>query len=136
MLFRVDDLLDERAEDFALREAMDMGMPYRDFLETIMPTCSGLFRYFGGLATQMGGSYRQSYEPGVRILVRREPLGVVGCITPFNFPLVLSCTTFAPALAAENIIVQRACGPISRELSMATETLKCVTNSRVCRNVL
>ena len=100
ILFHIADLLDERAEDFALREAMDMGTPYREFLETIMPTCSGLFRYCGGLAMQMGGSYRQSYEPNVRILVRREPLGVVGCITPFNFPLVLSCTKFAPALAA------------------------------------
>jgi acyl-CoA reductase-like NAD-dependent aldehyde dehydrogenase len=107
ILFHIADLLDERAEEFAIREAMDMGMPYRDFLETILPTCSGLFRFFGGLAMQIGGGYRQSYEPNVRILTRREPLGVVGCITPFNFPLVLSCTKFAPALAAGNTIVHK-----------------------------
>jgi aldehyde dehydrogenase (NAD+) len=59
---------------------MDMGMPYRDFRETIMPHCSGLFRFFGGLAMQMNGSYRQSYEPAVRILTRREPL-VLSCAT-------------------------------------------------------
>ena len=47
ILFRVADLLDERAEDFALREAMDMGMPYRDFVDIIMPHCAGLFRFFG-----------------------------------------------------------------------------------------
>jgi aldehyde dehydrogenase (NAD+) len=107
ILFRIADLVDERAGEFALREAMDMGMPYRDFHDTILPTCSGLFRFFGGLAMQICGGYRQSYEPSVRILVRREPLGVVGCITPFNFPLCLACTKFAPALAAGNTIVHK-----------------------------
>jgi aldehyde dehydrogenase (NAD+) len=101
------DLLDERAEDFAMREAMDMGMPFRDFRETIMPHCSGLFRFFGGLAMQMNGGYRQSFETDIRILTRREPLGVVGCITPFNFPLALTCSKVAPALAAGNTIVHK-----------------------------
>jgi aldehyde dehydrogenase (NAD+) len=107
VLFRIADLMDERAEEFAIREAMDMGMPYRDFRETILPTCSGLFRFFGGLAMQIGGGYRQSYDPNIRILTRREPVGVVACITPFNFPLCLSCTKFAPALAAGNTIVHK-----------------------------
>jgi aldehyde dehydrogenase (NAD+) len=80
------DLMDERAEDFAIREAMDMGMPYRDFREIIMPHCSGLFR-FGGLAmSAMNGGYRTSYEEHLRIFTRREPIGVVAAITPFNFP--------------------------------------------------
>jgi len=107
IMFRMADLLDERAEDFAIREAMDMGMPYRDFRETIMPHCSGLFRFFGGLAMQMGGSYRQSYETDIRILTRREPLGVVAAITPFNFPLALTCSKVAPALAAGNTLVHK-----------------------------
>ncbi|WP_206997658.1 aldehyde dehydrogenase family protein [Trinickia mobilis] len=108
ILFRVADLLDERAEDFALREAMDMGMPYRDFLDVIMPHCSGLFRFFGGLAMHaMDGAYRASYEPHTRILTRREPLGVVAAITPFNFPLALTCSKVAPALAAGNAIVHK-----------------------------
>jgi aldehyde dehydrogenase (NAD+) len=46
ILFRMADLLDERTEDFALREAMDMGMPYADFCRTIMPHSSGLLRFF------------------------------------------------------------------------------------------
>ena len=107
IMFRMADLLDERAEDFAIREAMDMGMPYRDFRETIMPHCSGLFRFFGGLAMQMGGSYRQSYETDIRILTRREPLGVVAAITPFNFPLALTCSKVAPALSAGNTLVHK-----------------------------
>jgi aldehyde dehydrogenase (NAD+) len=107
ILFRMADLMDERAADFALREAMDMGMPYSDFLATIMPHCSGLFRFFGGLAMQMNGSYRTSFEPNIRILTRREPLGVVVAITPWNFPLALTCSKIAPALAAGNTIIHK-----------------------------
>jgi aldehyde dehydrogenase (NAD+) len=107
ILFRMADLMDERAEEFALREAMDMGMPYSDFLRIIMPHCSGLFRFFGGLAMQMNGSYRTSYELNIRILTRREPLGVVAAITPWNFPLALTCSKIAPALAAGNTVVHK-----------------------------
>jgi aldehyde dehydrogenase (NAD+) len=107
ILFRMADLMDERAEEFALREAMDMGMPYRDFVTIIMPHCSGLFRFFGGLAMQMNGSYRTSYEPNIRILTRREPLGVIAAITPWNFPLALTCSKVAPALAAGNTFIHK-----------------------------
>lgn len=108
LLFRMADLLDERANDFAIREAMDMGMPYRDFRATIMPHCSGLFRFFAGQAmAHMDGSYRTSYEGNIRILTRREPLGVVGAITPWNFPLALTCSKIAPCLAAGNVVIHK-----------------------------
>jgi aldehyde dehydrogenase (NAD+) len=58
ILFRMADLMDERAEDLAIREAMDMGMPYKDFCEIIMLHCSGLFRFFGGLAMSAMGANR------------------------------------------------------------------------------
>jgi len=61
-----------------------------------MPHCSGLFRFFGGLAMQVNGGYRQSYEANLKILTRREPLGVVAAITPFNFPLELSVVEDRP----------------------------------------
>lgn len=108
ILFKMADLLDERTEDFAVREAMDMGMPYTDFTTSIMPHCSGLFRFFAGQAmARMDGGYRTSYEPNIRILTRREPLGVVGCITPWNFPLALTCSKVAPALAAGNVVIHK-----------------------------
>lgn len=108
ILLRMADLLDERANDFAIREAMDMGMPYRDFRDIIMPHCSGLFRFFAGQAmSQMDGSYRRSYEKDLKIVTRREPLGVVAAITPFNFPMALTCSKVAPALAAGNTIVHK-----------------------------
>jgi aldehyde dehydrogenase (NAD+) len=108
ILLRMADLMDERAEDFAIREAMDMGMPYRDFREIIMPHCSGLFRFFAGQAmAHMDGGYRRSYEPDLKIITRREPLGVVAAITPFNFPLALSVSKIAPALAAGNTVIHK-----------------------------
>ncbi|MBC8165159.1 MAG: aldehyde dehydrogenase family protein [Bryobacteraceae bacterium] len=108
IMFRIADLMDERREEFALLEAMDMGMPYMDFLNIIMPHCSGLFRFFGGLAmSAMNGSYRTSYEADLRILTRREPLGVVAAITPWNFPLALTCSKLAPALAAGNTVIHK-----------------------------
>jgi aldehyde dehydrogenase (NAD+) len=108
VLLRIADLLDARVEEFAIREAMDMGMPYRDFCETIMPHCSGLFRFFAGQAmSNMDGAYRRSYEVDVRVLTRREPLGVVAAITRFNFPLALTCSKVAPALAAGNCIIHK-----------------------------
>jgi len=108
VMFRMADLMDERADDFAIREAMDMGMPYTDFRSIIMPHCSGLFRFFAGQAmAHMDGGYRTSYEANIRILTRREPLGVVGAITPWNFPLALTCSKVAPALAAGNVVVHK-----------------------------
>lgn len=108
ILLRMADLLDERADDFAIREAMDMGMPYTDFRSAIMPHCSGLFRFFAGQAmTHMDGGYRASYESNVRFLTRREPLGVVAAITPWNFPLALTCSKVAPGLAAGNVIIHK-----------------------------
>jgi aldehyde dehydrogenase (NAD+) len=107
LMFRIADLLDARAEEFGMREAMDMGMPFHDFVTIIMPHCSGLFRFFGGLAMHMNGGYRQSYEADIKILTRREPLGVVAAITPFNFPLTLSVSKIAPALAAGNTVVHK-----------------------------
>ena len=108
VLFRIADLLDERADELSLLESMDMGIPYDDFRNICMPHCSGLFRFFGGLAmSAMNGGYRTSYESDIRILTRREPLGVVAAITPWNFPFVLTCSKVAPGLAAGNCFVHK-----------------------------
>jgi aldehyde dehydrogenase (NAD+) len=108
VLFKMADLMDDRADDLAIREAMDMGMPYTDFRTIIMPHCSGLFRFFAGQAmSAMNGSYRTSFEHDIRILTRREPLGVVAAITPWNFPLALTCSKVAPGLAAGNCMVHK-----------------------------
>jgi hypothetical protein len=88
ILFKIADLIQEREQDFALREAMDMGVPYHDFRAVVIPHCVGLFRFFGGLCmTAMNGSYRDSYEPNilpdVLTAVEAAPLLCAG-VTTFN----------------------------------------------------
>ena len=108
ILFRIADLIEDRAENLALREAMDMGMVYRDFMQTLIPHCVDMFRIFGGLVlTAMDREHRSSHEPGLRILTRRRPLGVVAAITPSNCPFALSMSKIAPALAAGNTVVHK-----------------------------
>jgi aldehyde dehydrogenase (NAD+) len=108
VLLKIADLIDQRGEEIAYRETVDMGMPYHDFMRILVPHTSGMFRYCAGFAmSAMNGSYRDSYEPELKIMTRRQPLGVVAAISPFNFPFVLSVSKVAPALAAGNTIVHK-----------------------------
>lgn len=86
----------------------DLGMPYTDFRNIVMPHCSGLFRFYAGQAmAHMDGGYCASYESNIRILTRREPLGVVGAITSWHFPLALTASKVATGLAAGNCIIHK-----------------------------
>ena len=108
ILLKIADLIDARGEDIAYRETVDMGMPYSDFMRILVPQASGMFRFCAAYAmTGMNGAYRQSYEPNLKIITRREPLGVVAAISPFNFPFILSVSKVAPAFAAGNTIVHK-----------------------------
>ena len=108
IMLKIADLIDARGEDIAYRETVDMGMPYSDFMRILVPQASGMFRFCAGLAmTSMGGAYRQSYEPDLKIITKRQPLGVVAAISPFNFPFILSVSKVAPAFAAGNTIVHK-----------------------------
>src|SRR5207244_9678951 len=64
------------------------------------------FEYYGSLAAGLEGAARTTTIPALAY-TRREPIGVVAAITPFNFPLILSCTKIAPALAAGNTVVHK-----------------------------
>ncbi len=83
-------------------------MPYLDFRDIIMPHCSGLFRFLAGQSSgHTDGSCRRSYEHDLKIITHREPFGIVAEITPFNFPMALTCSKIAPALAAGNTVVHK-----------------------------
>jgi aldehyde dehydrogenase (NAD+) len=108
IMLKIADLIEERGEDLAYRETVDMGMPYWDFVKVLVPHAAAMFRFCASLAvTAMNGSYRQSGERDLKIITRREPLGVVGAISPFNFPFVLSVSKVAPAFAAGNTVVHK-----------------------------
>jgi acyl-CoA reductase-like NAD-dependent aldehyde dehydrogenase len=106
ILQRAADLLREQAEEFAQLESLDVGKPIL-FTRTVdIPTVVDTFEYYAGLTAAIEGAARPTAVPALAY-TRREPIGVVGAITPFNFPLILSATKIAPALAAGNTIVHK-----------------------------
>jgi aldehyde dehydrogenase (NAD+) len=110
LLFRIADGIAKNAEELAFCEAVEMGMLYKDSLNTNIPHLVKMFRYYGGWVTKMEGRTKPVEGwPGEHLFcyTRREPLGVITGITPFNFPLVLSVSKIAPALAAGNTFIHK-----------------------------
>jgi len=104
ILLKLADAIEEEAEDFIRIESMDTGHPVRDARRLDVPRTSACFRYFGGMADKFEGFLPPVY-PGYLNYVSRDPLGVVGQIVPWNFPLMFTSWKMAPALAAGNTIV-------------------------------
>jgi aldehyde dehydrogenase (NAD+) len=111
VLNRVADLIEERAEDLAFREVVDMGKLWRDAMAIDIPHIANTFRYFAGWTTKLDGTVKTVDPVGspgpVTAFTSRQPLGVVAAITPFNFPLILTVSKIAPALAAGNTFVHK-----------------------------
>jgi aldehyde dehydrogenase (NAD+) len=104
LLLRLADAVESQAEELALLETTDTGHPIRDSSRLDVPRTVATFRYFGGMADKHQGSV-VPVDPGFLNYVTREPLGVVGQIVPWNFPLMFTSWKMAPALAAGNVVV-------------------------------
>ncbi|WP_374627987.1 aldehyde dehydrogenase family protein, partial [Devosia sp.] len=104
LLLKLADAIDAHAEELIVLEALDTGHPVRDARKLDVPRTSRCFRYFGGMADKFEGFVPPVY-PGFINYVQREPVGVVGQIVPWNFPLMFTSWKMAPALAAGNAIV-------------------------------
>lgn len=104
ILNRVADLMDEHAEQLALLDAEEGGKPLR-LTDGDIAGAATLTRYAAGLATQMHGATYTSNGPDFTGLVLREPAGVVGLITPWNFPALILCQKLPFALAAGCTVV-------------------------------
>jgi len=104
VLLRLADLIEEHAAELALLETRDTGHPIRDAQRLDVPRTAETFRYFGGMADKYQGSV-VPVERGFLDYVVREPLGVVGAIVPWNFPLMFTSWKLGPALAAGNAAV-------------------------------
>lgn len=112
IMHRIGDLILENAHELAYREAVDMGKLYTDAMRVDVPHIANMFHYYAGWATKISGEALPveplpGEERELFAFTRREPLGVVAAITPFNFPLILSVSKIAPALAAGNTIVHK-----------------------------
>lgn len=104
LLLKLADLIEDNLEELAQLESLDTGHPIRDTRGLDVPRTAGCFRYFGGMADKIEGSVIP-VEPGFLNYVMREPIGVVGQIVPWNFPLMFVSWKLGPALAAGNTVV-------------------------------
>jgi acyl-CoA reductase-like NAD-dependent aldehyde dehydrogenase len=105
-LWRAGDLIEERATEFAQLESLDNGMPINDALLFHVPLTAATFRYYAGWVTKLDGGTQQTSFPGTYLsYTLRQPVGVVGQIIPWNFPLLMASWKVAPALACGNTVV-------------------------------
>jgi betaine-aldehyde dehydrogenase len=105
-LLRLADRIEANMEELARLESLDTGHPIRDSRGLDVPRTALCFRYFGGMADKFEGSV-VPVESGFLNYLSREPVGVVGQIVPWNFPLMFTSWKLAPALAAGNCVVMK-----------------------------
>ena len=104
ILLRIAERIDERAEELAAVETQDNGKPIRETTLVDVPLSSDHFRYFAGCLRADEGEATMIDENTLSIILR-EPIGVVGQIVPWNFPLLMGAWKIAPAIAAGNAVV-------------------------------
>ncbi len=104
LLYKLADAIEANAEELAQLETTDTGHPIRDTRGLDVLRTAGTFRYFAGMADKLQGTV-VPVEPGFLNYVQREPVGVVGQIVPWNFPLMFTSWKCGPALAAGNTVV-------------------------------
>src|SRR5213083_985008 len=103
-LLKLADAIDEHADELAELESRNVGKPL-SYAKDELPVCADNFRFFAGAARVLDGKSAGEYMRGYTSWLRREPIGVVGGITPWNYPLMMAVWKFAPALAAGNVQV-------------------------------
>jgi phenylacetaldehyde dehydrogenase len=109
MLWKLADLLERDLEEFAELESIDNGKPYAVARVADLPLAVDMFRYMAGWATKISGTQLPLSLPGEYLSYTvREPVGVVGQIIPWNFPLLMAAWKLAPALAAGCTVVLKA----------------------------
>src|SRR5215218_6933251 len=104
-LLKLAAALEEHAEELSDLEAADAGKPRNAFLEDEMPFLCDNLRFFAGAARVTEGKSAGEYVADRTSIVRREPVGVVGQITPWNYPLMTAIWKIGPALATGNTLV-------------------------------
>jgi betaine-aldehyde dehydrogenase len=104
-LLKLADALEERAEEIGRLEATNAGKPLQAFMDDEVPALVDNLRFFAGAARNMEGKAAGEYLEGYTSWIRREPVGVVGQIAPWNYPLMMAIWKIGPALATGNTIV-------------------------------
>ena len=104
LLLKVADLLEAKADDLGRLESANAGKPVGAAIDE-MTTCVDLFRFFAGAARVMDGLAANEFMAGHTSIIRRDPIGVVASIAPWNYPLYMASWKLGPALATGNTVV-------------------------------
>ncbi len=105
LLLRLAAAIEDNAATLARLESLNCGKPYARALGDEIPAVADCFRYFAGAIRCMTGSVSGEYLAGHTSMIRRDPIGVVASIAPWNYPLMMAAWKAAPALAAGNTVV-------------------------------
>jgi aminobutyraldehyde dehydrogenase len=105
LLYRLADRIETEAEAFATLEALNCGKPRAAVLRDEIPAVVDCFRFFAGAVRTLQGPVAGEYLPGHTSMIRRDPIGVVASIAPWNYPLMMGAWKLAPALAGGNTVV-------------------------------
>jgi betaine-aldehyde dehydrogenase len=104
-LLKIADLIESRLDDVVEVECRNTGKPRSAVRDFELPQILDNLRFFAGAARNLEGKSAGEYRPGFTSYVRREPIGVVGQIAPWNYPLMMAVWKLAPAIAAGNTVV-------------------------------
>ncbi len=104
-LLKIADAIEKDAESFAALEALNCGKPYNAVLNDEIPAIVDCYRFFAGAVRTMPGQVSGEYLPGHTSMIRRDPIGIVGSIAPWNYPLMMMAWKLAPAIAGGNTVV-------------------------------
>ena len=105
MLLKLAEAVNGDGDELANLESTNVGKPRALFLSDELPPCVDHLRFFAGAARLLEGRASGEYMRGYTSMIRREPIGVVGSIAPWNYPLMMAIWKVAPALAAGNCVV-------------------------------
>ena len=105
LLLKLADRIEAEAQEFAALESQNCGKPLGAALNDEIPAIADVFRFFAGPARTLHGAVAGEYLPGFTSMIRRDPIGVVASIAPWNYPLMMAAWKLGPALAAGNTVV-------------------------------
>jgi aminobutyraldehyde dehydrogenase len=105
LLLKLADAIDAHAEELARLESNNCGKPFAAALNDELPGVADVFRFFAGASRCLQGSAAGEYLPGHTSMIRRDPVGVVASIAPWNYPLMMAAWKLGPALAAGNTVI-------------------------------
>ncbi len=104
-LLKLADRIEAEADEFATLEAQNCGKPKHAVLRDEIPAVVDILRFMAGAARVMPGLAAGEYLPGFTSMIRRDPIGVVASIAPWNYPLMMAAWKVSPAIAAGNTVV-------------------------------